>query len=189
MADTLFTMTPNNGSGGVFTQITGISSVTINSFDVAYTGTAFSAATVEVWTRSGAYAGFTGSNAGWTLSESVAGVRGATNTTLTNLDLANDSTIAAGSTTAIYLHCITSGGGIRYGGTGASPPNTTWSDANLSMFSAHARTGAVPFGGSEFTPRTFAGNVNYTVNAVPEPATMALAGLAAATVAARRRRK
>ncbi|MGL6096904.1 MAG: PEP-CTERM sorting domain-containing protein [Fimbriiglobus sp.] len=39
-----------------------------------------------------------------------------------------------------------------------------------------ARTHHVSFGGSEFTPQTFAGNVNF--NPVPEPATVLGTGAA-----------
>lgn len=167
-AQTLTTAPSNNGSGGIFMDLTNVSlPVNILSFETPFTGTVGTAVSVEVYTRPGTYVGFTGSNAGWTLTQTIDTVRAGS--TVNSLIFLTTPILISGLT-GVYLHCITSGGGIRYTGTSASPPQTNWSNSDLELVSAHARTGNIPFGGSEFTPRCFSGNVNYAV--VPEPTTI-----------------
>ncbi|MEX2244494.1 MAG: PEP-CTERM sorting domain-containing protein [Fimbriimonadaceae bacterium] len=186
IAQTLSTTTPNNGSGGVFMELTpsGIG-LNVRSFQTYFSSTTGTPVAVEVYTRPGSYAGFTASSAGWTLSETANAVSAGTITLSTPMMLVNPILLPSGQTTSVYLHAITVGGGIRYTGTGAAPPQTTWSNADLTLFSDVSRTGAVAFAGTQFTPRTFAGNVNYTP--VPEPATIAALGLGAAALLRRRR--
>src|SRR5687768_9767198 len=63
---TLTTVPPNNGSGGIFLTITTFGSdVTISKFNTYFSSTAL--ISVEVYTRPGAYTGFTTANTGWTL--------------------------------------------------------------------------------------------------------------------------
>ncbi|MCB0827054.1 MAG: PEP-CTERM sorting domain-containing protein [Armatimonadetes bacterium] len=181
----------NNGSGGIFTNMTSTVDLTLTGFDLFFTGTVGTAVGVEVWTRTGTYNGFEGSNSGWTLHDTMSGTRSGS-AVLSSLNLNTGLSLTAGQTMAVYLHAVDSvnTGGIRYWGTGANPPaTTTFSNADLSMTAEHAMTGLTPFGGNVFTPRTFAGNVHYTVDSVPEPATMGLLGLGCAALAARRRRK
>lgn len=176
--------TANNGSGGVFMEFTpATTSLQIDAFETYFSSTAGTAVSVEVWTRPGNYAGFEGSNAGWTLHE-TAGAISAGSTALAMMTLNTPIPLAFGGTTAVYLHAITTGGGIRYNGTNALPPVTNYANPDLAMFSAHTRTGAVPFAGTLFTPRAFAGNVHYSV---PAPGVMALMGLAGMAAARRRR--
>lgn len=173
-AQTLSTAAPNNGSGGVFMNLTPVSlPISVTSFDVAYTGTVGTLVDVEVWTRPGSYVGFEGNSAGWTLTQTVQGVRQGT-LVLSPLTLTTPILLPDGATTAVYLHAITAGGGIRYTGTAALPPVTDFANSDLALFSNVARTGAVPFGGTMFPSRAFAGNVNYMV--IPEP-TIGLLGL------------
>ena len=193
LADTLSTTTANNGSGGIFMDLTSAGlALTVTSFDLYLGGSAGTPGSVEVYTRSGSYVGFDGSSLGWTLAETVAVVSNGS-TTLAPLTLSTGISIGASQTLAVYLHSITSGNGIRYNGTSGSPPQTTWSDANLTLYSEHARTGNVPFGGTLFTPRTFAGNVNYDVEQVggeiPEPASVALFGAGLAALGFLRRKR
>ncbi|MCC5787558.1 MAG: trypsin-like peptidase domain-containing protein, partial [Phycisphaerales bacterium] len=160
-AGTLVTADANNGSGGVFMNLRALNqNLTVNGIGVAYSGTNGSAVQVEVWTRSGSYAGNTDSSSGWTLSQTVSGTRMGANT-FSPLVLTNPIELVAGQSRAVYLHCITPGGGIRFTGTAANPPQTTWNDGELELFSDAARTGDVSFGGSLSTPRTFAGYINY----------------------------
>jgi MYXO-CTERM domain-containing protein len=186
MAQSITTTAPTNGSGGVFLQLTPTSSaLQVNSFATYFSSAAGTPVSVEVWTRPGAYAGFTASNAGWTLSETVIGTSAGTATQSGNVILANPILVPTGGPTSIYFHAITTGGGIRYTGTAAAPPQTTWINADLTLFSDVSRTGAVAFAGTQFTPRTFSGAINYSV--VPAPGAMALLGLGG-LLAARRRR-
>jgi hypothetical protein len=49
--------------------------------------------------------------------------------------------LPAGTPNGIYLHSVTTGAGIRYTGTTAAPPQTTWSNADITLFSDVSRTG------------------------------------------------
>lgn len=163
----LSTAAPNNGSGGVFLNLTPAgASLFFDSFEVPTAAAAGVPIQVEVWTRPGTYVGFTTSNAGWTLVQTVSGTGGATTSTPVPFTLTPPITLLTGTTTGIYLHGITAGGGIRYTGTGALPPQTTWTNADITLFSDVARTGAVAFAGTAFTPRTFSGNILYSTTPV-----------------------
>jgi hypothetical protein len=187
-AQSLSTAAPNNGTGGVFMELTDLtgSGLFITEFDTVFgSGTIGTQANVEIWTRPGTYAGFTASSAGWTLHETAVAFAGGTSTWVP-INMVNDIAIASNATVSVYLHSTTTGNGIRYTGTGALPPQTTWSDANIQLFSNISRTGAIPFGGSQFTPRTFSGTVYYSP--VPEPATIAALAAGFALLALRRRK-
>jgi hypothetical protein len=159
-AQSLTTLPANNGSGGVFLDLTPTGgALDITSFEVPYTGTVGTPVNVEIWVRPDSYIGWDASSFGWTLHETVSGVRQGT-TVLSPLTLSVPLAIPAGATTGVYLHCITAGGGIRYQGTGTTA-TTTFSNADLMLFSDVARTGETPFAGSRFTPRAFAGTINY----------------------------
>lgn len=182
-AQSLATGAPNNGSGGVFMDLTALTNdLQVTGFEVAYTGTVGTFVDVEVWTRPGSYVGFDADPTGWTLTQTVSGERLGT-LVLSPLALTTNINLVAGQTLAVYLHAISAGGGIRYNGTTAAPPQTLWSNGDLELFSDVSRTGAIPFGGSRFAPRTFAGVVHY----IPAPASMALVG-AAGLLTLRRRR-
>ncbi len=160
-AQSLATLPPNNGSGGVFMDLTPGSALNVTSFDTYFSSVAGSLVTVEVWTRPGSYVGFDASNVGWTLHETATGTSSGT-TALGPLPLTTPILLPGGTTTAVYLHATTTGGGIRYQGTGTTS-TSTFSNSELTLFSDVARTGTIPFGGSRFTPRAFAGVVHYQV--------------------------
>jgi len=161
----------NNGSGGIFLQLTPTTSnLTVTSFDTQFGGAAGNTANVEVWTRPGPYAGFTTSSAGWTLTQTVAATTAGT-TTNAPVVLTTPLNIPFGGTTSVYLHSVSTGFGIRYFGTGTTS-TTTYINADVTMFTDVSRTGAVAFAGTQFTPRAFSGNVKYTVGsscATPSP--------------------
>lgn len=185
----LVTLPPNNGSGGIFFNLTPSSNqLTWTGFQTYFASAAGSAVSIQVYTRPGSYVGFQSNSAGWTLTQTVSGTSaGSGNTNLSALiPLTAPITLGAGQTTGVYLHSVTTGGGIRYQGTGTTS-TSTFSNADLTLFSQHSRTGAVPFAGSLFTPRAFAGAIHY--NVVPEPATMAVLGLGAVALIRRRIRR
>jgi hypothetical protein len=163
----LTTAPPNNGSGGVFLDLTPSSaSLFFEVFETPTNAALGAPIQVEVWTRPGSYVGFTTSNTGWTLAQTVTGTGGATTSTFVPFTLTPPITLLAGTTTGVYLHSITTGGGIRYTGTGAVPPQTTWTNADLTLFSDVARTGTVAFAGTQNTPRTFSGTIQYSTTPV-----------------------
>ncbi|MCA9289442.1 MAG: PEP-CTERM sorting domain-containing protein [Phycisphaerales bacterium] len=184
-AGTIATLPPNNGSGGVFMEITPTGpGLLLTSFAGYFNGAAGSTGNVEIWTRPGNYAGFTASNAGWTLADTVT-ITSAGTTTLSGHTSFNSAiAIPAGGTTSVYIAGTISASQLRYQGTGTTS-TSTFSNADLTLFSNIARTGAIPFGGSQFTPRAFAGEINYDF--IPAPASLALMGLGG-LVAGRRRR-
>ena len=166
LGQSIATLPPNNGSGGVFLQLTPTAStLTVESFASYFSSVAGTPVSVEVWVRPGAYAGFTASNVGWTLSETVIGTSAGTTTLSSNINLANPIAIPAGGPTSIYLHAVTVGGGIRYQGTGTTS-TTTFVNADVTLFSDVSRTGAASFLGTQFTPRAFAGTINYSIGGV-----------------------
>lgn len=163
----LSTAAPNNGSGGVFLDLTpSTASLFFEVFETPTSAAPGAPIQVEVWTRPGSYVGFTASSAGWTLSQTVSGTGGASTSTPVPFTLTPPITLLAGTTTGIYLHSITTGGGIRYTGTAAIPPQTTWTNADITLFGDVARTGAVAFAGTQNQPRTFSGNIQYSTTPV-----------------------
>jgi hypothetical protein len=155
--------TANNGSGGIFFQLTtNAAGVQVTSFNTIYSSSAGSSVTVAIYMRSGPYSGFTGSNAGWTFLGNVV-TTSAGSATVAPMDVTSlNINLSPSTTTSFYLHAITTGGGIRYYGTGSSS-NTTFSDANLTLFTDISRTGTVPFGGTQFTPRALSGSIDYNL--------------------------
>jgi uncharacterized lipoprotein YbaY len=159
---TLSTAPANNGSGGVFMDLTPTRLVHVVSFDSPFSGTVGTVVDVEVWTRPGTYVGFDGDPTGWTLTQTVQATRAGT-TVNAPIELTSPIALQPNTTTAVYLQVVSAGGGLRYTGTAGSPPQTTWSNDDLTLFSDVARVTAVPFAGTRFTPRTFSGNVNYLI--------------------------
>jgi hypothetical protein len=187
-AQTLTTVAPNNGSGGIFLNLSPVAApLLFTGFSTYFSSAAGTPVSVEVWVRDGTYVGFTGSSTGWTLVQTVMGISAGSTVESSLINFAAPIQLAAGSTTGIYLHAITAGGGIRYTGTAAAPPTTMFSNADLTLFSDTARTGAVSFAGTQFSPRTFSGTVAYSP--VPEPASIMLLGLGGLIAAMRWRKK
>lgn len=185
-AQTLTTLPPNNGSGGVFFDLTPTANpLLFNSFATYFSSTAGSSVQVQVYTRPGTFVGFTASATGWTLAETVTAISAGSTVKSAPVAFTTPFLLGAGATTGFYIHAITAGGGIRYQGTGTTA-TTNFSNADIALFSNTSRTGAVAFAGTQFTPRAFSGDINYAV--VPEPATMAALGIGVAALLRRRRK-
>lgn len=161
----LGTAPSNNGSGGVFVNLRALDQhLVVTGFDVPLGPAAGTPVSVEVWTRNGTYVGFTDSNAGWTLSQTVQGTAQGT-TTPASFVLSTPLVLSPAQVTGVYLHAVlpaASGSGIRYTGTSGEPPQTSWSNNDLLLFSDTARIGFTPFSGGTNSPRTFSGTFRYT---------------------------
>lgn len=188
-ADTLSgSTTANNGSGGVFFDLTPNSDLTIDSFNLFLSGADGTTGDIELYTRAGSYVGFDASDAGWGLVEVLSATSAGGDVLTDDLSLTVPVSLTAGDTMAFYLHGGT-GVQLRYFGTGTSAPPTTWSNADLTMFSDRSRTASVAFEGGTFSPRTYAGDINYTLTAVPEPGSLVLLGVMTTLGTCVRRRK
>lgn len=165
-AQTLETAPSNNGSGGVFLNLTPTGpALVVYAFDVPLAPAPGTLVDVDVWVRPGSYVGFTGDETEWTLTQTIQ-MTALGQEVAAPLVLSTPIDLPTGVITGIYLQAIfpqASGNGLRYTGTGPQPPQTTWGNADLTLFSDVARTGFVPFGGSAFTPRTFSGVIRYVL--------------------------
>jgi hypothetical protein len=149
----LTTLTSNNGAAGNMFDITALSNITINAFDMNINGT--TTATVEVWYRTGSFVGFETSNAGWTqiLTTTVTGM-GSGN--LTTVPSTLNLNVPAGQTYAFY---VTTNGGpsVRYT-NGTTLGSLYTSNADLQFFEGK--------GGGYFSvtnsPRVWNGQIRYT---------------------------
>jgi len=163
-AQTLETAPSNNGSGGVFLDLAPIGpALIVHAFDVPLAPESGVLVDVEVWVRPGSYVGFTGDSTGWTLTQTIQ-IESLGTDVRVPLVLTTPIDLPAGVITGIYLHAVfpqATGNGLRYSGNSTVPAQTTWANADLTLFSDVARTGFVPFGGSAFTPRTFSGVIHY----------------------------
>ncbi|MCC5787545.1 MAG: DUF11 domain-containing protein, partial [Phycisphaerales bacterium] len=166
-----------NGTGGVFMNLSPVNdALNILEFEVAI-GTTGNTVQIEVWTRPGSYIGFDDNSAGWTLTQTLSAVSQG-NGNLVPLTLIEPIELPAGETTAVYLQAVTaSGQGIRYNGSGTSAL-TDWNNSDLVLFSDVARTGAISFGGSSFTPRAFAGVIHYEFAGPTDPFDVRILGSA-----------
>jgi hypothetical protein len=177
--------TANNGSGGVFLTLTPTTqNLSFEGFSSVFGGTSGTSFNLEVWMRSGAYAGFTAANTGWTLVETLSGISAGTATETSLLSFSTPIELTAGQSSSFYFHSITAGSGIRYFGTGTTS-NANYSNTDIALFTDTARTGNAAFAGAQFTPRAFVGTISYSV--VPEPSSTLLFGAGACALALQRR--
>lgn len=158
------TAAPNNGAGGVFLRLTSKSKpLILQGFAVPTDDTSGGNLSVQVWTRPGSYFDFEGSSNGWTLTQTLVGRAGSSNTDLVPFNLTSPIHIPAHSVVSLYLHSTTSGAGIRFTGVSGTFPQESWDTPNLHLLSDYARTGPVAFAGAGNLPRAFSGSLWYEI--------------------------
>lgn len=174
----------SNGGAVYFDIVTNANNLTFTAIDTNTDDTvAFS---FQVWTRTGTNVGFENTAVGWTQVATGNGT-GAGSNNPSAITLSNSFTLLAGTTTGVAL-VMGPEAGHDYSGTGTSPSpgQLTYSNADLTLNLGAASN--IPFSGTPFRPRIWNGSLYYTVNAIPEPATMTLVGLGALALIRRRRR-
>jgi hypothetical protein len=122
--------TNNNGSFGgavYFDTIIGANDLTVTGFDMNLFNTA-STFTLNVYTRSGTYAGATGSTTGWTLVGTGTGT-GSAKDLPSHVDLNSTFLLGAGTTTGMALELVDNSNAYT-NGTGA---NQSYSNSDLSL--------------------------------------------------------
>ncbi|MBI3509359.1 MAG: gliding motility-associated C-terminal domain-containing protein [Bacteroidetes bacterium] len=155
----------NNGQRGIMFDITALSNITINCFDVNMaTGTT----NVEIYYKVGTHVGFTTTPGAWTLigSASVAGL--GTNLA-TYVPVSVNVAVTAGCTVAFYITRTTAGGPIVNYTNGTAVGFVFASNADLQVKDGTGKD--YPFAAS-FTPRRFNGTIYYTLNSAASGGTI-----------------
>ncbi len=148
------TFAGGNGFAGNMFDIMAINDLTVDSFDINL-GTGVTD-NIEVWYRMGSFVGFEGSNAGWTLLDTAAGITSNGNGVATPLNLNLGQVVTAGSTVAFYV-TTTLGGQINYT-NGGTLGDLFASDANLEFYEGNGGG----YFAVNFSPRVFNGNILYS---------------------------
>lgn len=160
----LETAPSNNGNGGIFLNLQAVGPLLAwKGFEVPLGAAVGTAVSVQVWTRTGSYAGFTDSPAGWTLTQTVQGIAQGASVPASFM-LTQPIALSSSRVTGVYLQAVlpaASSSGIRYSGTSGTPPQTIWANSDIILFSDTARTGFTPFVGATNSPRTFSGSIYY----------------------------
>ena len=153
--DLTSTFAGGNGQAGNMFDVVALNDVTIDGMDIHIGGT--SSETVEIYTKSGSYVGFTGSAAAWTLIGTV---------TVTGQGLGNPTplpagsftpvTVNAGNTQAFYVTLTTSTNIDYTNGTNLGGVFASNSDIQI----LEGVGNSYPFGGT-FSPRVWNGTLRY----------------------------
>jgi hypothetical protein len=163
-SESIITLTPNNGSGGVaFDVEAGLQAITLTGFETSFATSG--ATTVHMYYRTGSVCGACASSAGWILIGQQAVTITATGyTSRTYVPIPNPVIIPPGQTYGFYFIAPTSpGGGMQYV-TGSSTCNATTVATNndLTIMGGHGiTTPTAPFTGTINTERNFGGTIYY----------------------------
>ncbi len=166
----------------MFDVTVGTKSLSVTSLDLFDNLT--SALTLDVYIKSGTYAGFDSTPASWTLVSTTAVATGNGSAALTPVNV-TPFTLSAGTSYGIYITFSTASGTVPY--MLYTRGNDSVSNNDLSLSLGEGLLGLFgeisPGVQGELLPgRTWDGTINYTVlnaSAAPEPATWALFALAA----------
>jgi hypothetical protein len=161
----------DGGTGAMFNATIGGTSLSVTSLDLFDTTT--SPLTLDVYIKTGSYVGFATTPAAWTLV-SATSITGLGSASLTPVNV-TPFTLAAGQTYGIYFVLSNVSGSNMLYTTGSA----TVSNANLTLTLGEGTNGL--FGATSVFPgREWDGTINYSLlSSVPEPAPVALLGLAA----------
>ncbi|MGB0916018.1 MAG: T9SS type A sorting domain-containing protein [Flavobacteriales bacterium] len=140
----------NNANNGVMFDLVGEAGAIIKGFTVNTETTA----SMEIYYRTGSYAGFEDSNVGWTLLGSSTGVALGTGV---NTGVELDLEILPGQTLGFYITCTSGSEFIQYA-DGTSVGTELGSDDYISILSGVGKS--YPFAATN-TPRDFIGSVIY----------------------------
>lgn len=143
----------NNHRGNMF-DITAINSVIIEGFDAHPMGNT----TIEIYYKTGSYAGSENNAAAWTFVGSAAVVAQPTGTP-TPIPVNVGVTIPAGQTYAFYVTSNNTGVSLNYT-NGTTAGNVYASDANIQFLEGCGLE--YPFSGSPFSPRIWNGIIHYS---------------------------
>ncbi|MCF8294785.1 MAG: right-handed parallel beta-helix repeat-containing protein, partial [Bacteroidales bacterium] len=139
-----------NGQSGNMFNVTAVNgNITIESFDVSFTGTT----TIDIYYKEGSYVGFEANAGAWTLMGSVSNVTGVGTGVGTNVAIGG-LTVPYGQTYGIWV--TTNNSSIVYTTLSAYE---TYTDGNLSIYSGVGVS--LPLG-SIFSPRGWNGTIYYS---------------------------
>lgn len=191
----------NRFAGNMFdVTCTNAGGLTITGFDV-HLATSTVQATIEIWWRNGTYVGAESSSAGWTSLGTAlvtsAGVNTPTAVNLAGPAMTNGQTMGFFAFVNDFTANPAPNGAPTMEYTNLNGSNHLYTNADMTIQGGIGRGASV--GGDQFASSIFGvpgsttngrmwnGTVYYST--VPEPTTMALLGIGAAAVIARRRKK
>jgi murein tripeptide amidase MpaA len=150
---------PNAGltqvGSGVFFNLTASTELDLTRIDYSPNASLGTSLSAQLWTYPGSYLGHDTNQSGWVLHETFTGLTSGGIGMPAPLFLANPLSITPGQTVGCYL--VAQSGGVRYTNT----DTTAWTNGDLTLFSDRARS--APWGGTLYSPRTFAGGIYYTL--------------------------